>query len=308
MKVKRLAALIIFLLIAVSTGILVLVRKESPEEKVLGDRAMTEVQLRTSPNSAFESIAAPNTGSFSSGLCSGDYGFIHKVGVVEFMDTTSPSIGRALFKFCVNTETWQIKFDNDLARTYMTDNSGYISAKSACFGLTDLKNKARMDRLTADYGDTFLRVDPSSENPTSSDFSCTSSFEIKGSVPAVWKLWPNYSKIPALIPDTPFTQPAKEIEKELETRKTNRCETFLKSFSFDRSSQVRISFGGDPELRITSDGYDADDPTLTCDFTYWDEDSSGRMVPVATWSSGTNFSRPEMKAIDDGAQKIDQER
>jgi hypothetical protein len=308
MKVKRLVTLVVCLFVLGCVGCLFLITRESPQDKALKERAITEVQMRISPNSAFQSIVIPNSESFYSGLCDGTEGFTHRAGVIEFIDTTSPSVGRTMLKFCVNTDNWQIQFQNDLARAYMVDNSAYLSAKSRCFILTDPKNKARMDRLIARYGNTFLRVDPSSENTSSQDFACTSSFDVKDSVPAVWKTWPNASTIPALIPDTPFTEPARQIERELETRKTSRCEALVREFSFDRLSFVKESFGGDPELRMTNYGYDADDPNLECVFTYWDEDSSGRVTPVATWSAFANSSSKQIKAADDDARKIDQSR
>ena len=277
---------------------------ESPEKKKLEDRAITEVQTRISPTPMFQAISVPSSASFYDALCQGSADWTNKVGVSEFIDVTEPSHQRVKLDFCVNTDTWEIRLINDLAKSSMVDDTNYINAKLRCFNLTDSKNKARDKLLSSKFGDTFLKVFPSGKDTAAKDFSCTSVFDLKASGPAIWKLWPNYSSLPALIPDTPFTEPAKEIENELGLRKIGRCQTVLNELGGNRDLRVHKVLGGNPELRITASGYDRDDPNLHCDYIYWNGDT--KMVPTAAWSMSPNAEHRALKAENDDARRIDQ--
>src|ERR1019366_6811249 len=86
---------------------LFLLIRETPEEKALKLRAITEVETRISPTQAFDAISVRSSATFYNQACLGLEDWPKKIGVVEFIDVTEPSPERAELDFCVNTETWE---------------------------------------------------------------------------------------------------------------------------------------------------------------------------------------------------------
>jgi hypothetical protein len=286
--------------------ILYLIGRGSPEQQALDERAITEVETRISPTEAFNAISLRSSATFYNQSCMGMEDWPKQTGVIEFIDVTRPTPGRAELDFCVNTETWEIRFDNDLAKTSLIDNTKYLAAKYHCFGLTDAKNIAREKVISAKFGDVFLKVNPSGEDTSKDDFSCTSIIQANNSQPAVWKLWPNASKIPALIPDTPFTPLAKQIEQEMVQTMRNRCQDILTKFGQNKAPYILAIYGENTEPVIFPRGVDSDDPKLTCQIVYSFGDFTAKAERYATWYMIANAEHPEMQAQDDDAKAVDQ--
>jgi len=192
--------------------------QETPEEQkareALEERAKSEVMLRMSPTPDFDSISNRDSASFDTTLCGEQHGWIHQIGVMEAIDVTSPNPGRAYLKFCVNTDSWRIESDNDLAKNSTTDESAYLDAQGYCSKKTDDANRLRDKALSSAYGETFLRVIPSGTDVLANDFSCTSSFSFPqhpNQELAIWRMFPNR----AISDDYPITVEATRVQIEL---------------------------------------------------------------------------------------------
>jgi hypothetical protein len=286
--------------------VLFVLGRETPEEKALKLRAITEVETRISPTQAFDATSVRSSATFYNQACLGGEVWPKQIGVVEFIDVTEPSPQRSELDFCVNTETWEIRFDNDLARKSLVDDTKYIAAKFRCFQLTDAKNKVRDKMLSANYAETFLKVTPSGEDTTAQDFSCTSTFELTNSQPAVWKLWPNASAVPTLIPDTAFTPAAKEVEQELARRMVSRCQVVMNELDQNKAPFVKKLYGENYGPEIRPWGIDSDDPNLSCQIYFSFGDYTLRTERYATWSILANSKHPVMQAEGEEARAVDQ--
>jgi len=300
----RRVAIVVAVLVAGGATLFVLGR-ETPEQRALKERAITEVETRISATQAFDAISVRGSATFHNQGCLAGEDWPKQVGVVEFIDVTEPSPERAELDFCVNTETWEIHFDNDLAKASLIDDTKYIKAKFRCFELTDAKNKARDKLLSSRYGDVFLKVTPSGEDILADDFTCTSTFQLTNSQPAVWKLWPNASTGPTLIPDTAFTPAAKEVEQELERRMTSRCQVVMTELIRDKTAFVEKLYGENYGPEIRPWGADSDDPKLSCQIYYSFGDYTLKTEKYATWSILANATHPEMQAEGDEARAVD---
>lgn len=192
--------------------------RESPEEQksreALEEKAKTEVMMRISPTPEFYANSNHESASYYTAVCTESHGWTHHVGVMEAIDVTSPSSGRVYLYFCVNTDSWEIQADNDLAKSSTTDDSAYLDAQGNCFRRTDPANKIRDKVLTAMYGETFLRVRPSGIDVSAADFSCTSSFTFTNSPnqeAAVWRIFPNQP----MSDDSPLTVEASRVQQQI---------------------------------------------------------------------------------------------
>ncbi len=232
-------------------------------------------------------------------MCGGSRDWTKKVGVIEFVDVKEPAPQRVGLKYCVNTETWEIRFDNQLAQASSVDDSRYLEAKRHCARLTDPENSVRDKLLSEKYGKTFLRILPSSEDSTGEDFACVSYFELndQNSQPAIWKLFPNAW----LKPDNPFTPAARDIEEKLHQAKISRCQEQWTVLSREKQPLVQARFGIDPNLVIVPRGTDNNDLQLSCEINYSSEDGHDS----ASWSFLPNAEHIEMKPDNEVARAID---